>query len=195
MKIFSSLYRKVMRWSRHPHAPYYLSAMSFIESSVFPIPPDVMLVPMALAKPNSALFYAFLTTVASVLGGLLGYVIGMFAFHLVHPWIIHFGYEPMYQQICVWFKDWGFWIIFLAGFTPIPYKLFTIAAGVTRLALLPFILGSIVGRGARFFLVALLMSWGGERVEKMLMQYIDRITWALLGVGVVVGSWYWYHNY
>lgn len=186
MKIFSRLYQRVMSWSRHRHAPYYLSTMSFVESSVFPIPPDVMLAPMALAKPQSAWLYATLATVFSTLGGILGYIIGAYAFHLVHPLIVQFGYEPMYLQITTWFKDWGFWIIFLAGFTPIPYKLFTIASGVAQLALLPFILGSIVGRGGRFFLVAGLMRWGGERMEKLLMHYIDRITWFVLGITALI---------
>lgn len=192
MKIFSVLYQKVMGWSRHRHAPYYLSVMSFAESSVFPIPPDVMLAPMALAKPKSAWLYAALATIFSVLGGLLGYVIGVYAFRFVHPIIIQLGYEPMYLQIGTWFKEWGFWIIFLAGFTPIPYKLFTVAAGVAQLALLPFILGSIIGRGGRFFLVAWLMSWGGERMEKLLMQYIDRITWIALGIALLGSVWYWF---
>jgi len=194
MKNFQGIYQKIIQWAGHRHAIYYLATMSFIEASVFPIPPDVMLVPMILAKPRAAWFYALVTTVASVLGGLFGYLIGAFAFDLIHPFIVSFGYEPMYQQIGGWFDEWGFWIIFLAGFTPIPYKLFTIAAGVTQLNLLPFIFGSIIGRGARFFLVAFLVWWGGERMETLLKKYSDRITWVLLGMGVFIGAWYWYHG-
>lgn len=185
MKIFSALYGWMMVWSRHRHAPYYLFGLSFAESSVFPIPPDVMLAPMALARPQQAMFYALITTIASVLGGIFGYLIGMFCFAFVHPWIIQLGYEPTFMQIDLWFKVWGFWIIFIAGFSPIPYKLFTIAAGVMGMALIPFMLASFVGRGGRFFLVSGLMLWGGARMEQALKLYIDRLGWGLLVVLVL----------
>lgn len=180
MKIFSSLYDRVLLWSRHKHAPYYLFALSFAESSFFPIPPDVMLIPMVLAQQKCALHYALLTTVASVLGGLFGYWIGAVAFDWAHPYIIHLGYKNIYEQIEYGFKVWGFWILFLAGFTPLPYKLFTIAAGALHVALLPFILGSLVGRGGRFFLVALLIRWSGVHMDKLLRRYVDRISWFIL---------------
>lgn len=192
MRIFSFLYNKMMEWARHRHAPYYLYILSFAESSVFPIPPDVMLAPMALAKPERAWVYATLTTVASVLGGLLGYLIGILAFDLVHPLIIDLGYDATYQHIQIWFKEWGFWVMFFAGFAFIPYKLFTIAAGATNIALLPFLLGSIIGRGGRFFLVTAAMLWGGERMEKMLERYVERIAWSLL---VVLAICYWLYSH
>lgn len=182
-----------MEWARHRHAPYYLYILSFAESSVFPIPPDVMLAPMALANRQHAWRYATFTTIASVLGGLLGYVIGLVALNLVYPYIVQFGYEMTYHNIQVWFKDWGFWVMFVAGFAPIPYKLFTIAAGAAKISLVPFILGSIVGRGGRFFLVTAAMLWGGERLERILTQYVDRIAWAVLLLsGLVYGIWHWF---
>lgn len=193
MRIFTPLYDKMMVWSRHRLAPYYLFGLSFAESSVFPIPPDVMLAPMALAKPNRAWLYATLTTIASVLGGVFGYLIGAFAFNLVHPYLIHFGYEATYLQIEAAFKTWGFWLMFIAGFAPIPYKLFTIAAGALHIPLLPFILGSTIGRGGRFFLVALAMLWGGEKLEQWLNRYIERICWITLIV-LAIGYGFW-HNY
>lgn len=177
MRIFSSIYNKMMQWAAHPHAQYYLGVLSFLESSVFPIPPDVMLAPMSLAKPKSAWWYAFLTTITSVLGGLFGYVIGMFFFAIIHPWLIKFGYWDTYLQVKEWFNTWGFWIIFIAGFSPLPYKLFTIAAGTVEIALLPFTIASFIGRGSRFFLVAALMYWGGEPMERMLRRHVDRIGW------------------
>lgn len=192
MKIFSAFYQRVILWSKHRHAPYYLGLISFIESSIFPIPPDVMLVPMALAQPHKAFRYALITTITSVLGGLFGYAIGMFAFELIHPFIIKMGYEPMYLQIGSWFQRWNFWIIFAAGFTPIPYKLFTIAAGAANISLLPFIFGSVVGRGGRFFLVAWLMFWGGERMQTMIMRYIDKMTWLLVAIATLFGLWWYY---
>ena len=185
MKLFSTLYLRVMQWSTHPHAPRYLGGLSFAESSFFPIPPDVMLAPMSLAQPAKAWHYALLTTVASVLGGCLGYLIGMFAFELVEPLIHKMGYWAVFQGVTEWFKVWGFWAIFLAGFSPIPYKVFTIGAGVMGMFLPAFVLASLIGRGARFFLVAALMVWGGERMEKLLREYVDKVGLVLVLMAVI----------
>ncbi len=174
-----------MVWSRHKYASYWLAVVSFTESCCFIIPPDIMLAPMTLAKPEKAWFYAGLTTIASVLGGLAGYLIGMFAFQIVEPWIISFGYQEAYQTVENWFSEWGFWAIFIAGFTPIPFKLFTIAAGVASMALFPFVLGATISRGLRYFLEAGLMWWGGERLERHLHAWIDRIGWITLAVIIV----------
>lgn len=182
MKIFSVLYEKAMAWSRHRRAPWYLGSLSFAESSFFPIPPDVMLAPMCLANPARAWWFALLTTLASVAGGMLGYLIGWSAFDLIQPWIAEGKYWVAYQQAVTWFGQWGFWAVLIAGFSPIPYKVFTIAAGVLAMPFLPFVLASAVGRGARFFLVAALMSWGGARMEHMLKQYVDRIGWATVAL-------------
>lgn len=176
-------------WSRHRHAVWYLSGLSFAESSFFPLPPDVMLAPMSLATPKKAVWFALLTTIFSVLGGLFGYVIGLFAFDIVEPWIHQFGYWQNYLIAREWFDNWGFLAIFLAGFSPIPYKIFTITAGALSMAVFPFIIASFIGRGARFFLVALLLAWGGAKLEKALYSHVDRIGWAtviLVGVAVLV---------
>lgn len=185
MTLFSRLYGLVMQWARHKYASYWLALVSFSESSFFIIPPDTMLAPMTLAKPNKAWFYASLTTVSSVAGGLLGYLIGMFAFQFIEPWIQSFGYLDKYQLAQTWFSQYGFWAIFMAGFTPIPYKIFTIASGVIGMALIPFIIGSTIGRGLRFFLVAGLMYWGGPALEAKLHAWIDRIGWATVVVLVM----------
>ena len=190
MKIFSALYEKTMNWARHPKAPWFLGGLSFAESSFFPIPPDVMLAPMSLAKPNKAWYYAFLTTVTSVLGGILGYFIGVFAFDLIEPLLHNYGYYDRYELAKNWFETWGFWAIFLAGFSPIPYKVFTIASGVVGMAFLPFVIASFIGRGLRFFLVAGLMAWGGEPMEKKLHKYMDIIGWALVGLAILI--WFIY---
>ncbi|WP_127477301.1 YqaA family protein [Sulfurivermis fontis] len=180
MKLFSALYARVMRWAAHPHAPRYLATLSFAESSFFPIPPDVMLAPMALARRDRAWYYALLTTLASVVGGAAGYLIGYFAFELVEPLIREAGYWERYELAREWFDAWGFWAVFLAGFSPIPYKLFTISAGVIAMNVPLFMLASLIGRGARFFLVAGLMVWGGEPMERSLRLYIDRIGWVVI---------------
>ncbi len=186
MTWFSALYRRVMQWSRHRYATFWLLLVSFTEASCFVVPPDVMLAPMSLAKPHKAWFYAAITTLASVMGGLLGYVIGIYAFHWIEPFLATLGYMDAYLTAVGWFQQWGGWAIFLAGFTPIPYKIFTIASGVVGMAVGPFVIGSLVGRGLRFFLVAGLMRWGGVELETQLHRWIDRIGWATVIV-VVAG--------
>lgn len=180
MKLFTKLYDKSLNWARHPKATWYLSGMSFAESSFFPIPPDVMLMPMSLATPQKAFYYAWLTTFFSLLGGLLGYAIGYWAIDLVLPFIESIGYAHKMQQVQEFFIEYGVWIIFIAGFSPVPYKLFTITAGATSMALLPFMLASLIGRGARFYLVAGLMKWGGAKMEASIRKWIDWLGWGFV---------------
>jgi membrane protein YqaA with SNARE-associated domain len=178
-----------MRWAAHRHAQWYLAGLSFAESSFFPVPPDVMLAPMALANTAKAWRYALIATFASVVGGAVGYLLGVFAFELIQPLLEQAGYLEKYHMAVSWFEQWGVWVVFVAGFSPIPYKLFTIAAGVVSMSFPPFMLASFIGRGARFFLVAGLMVWGGSRMESMLRQNVDRLGWAvvvLVGVAIVV---------
>jgi membrane protein YqaA with SNARE-associated domain len=177
VRIFEPLYDRVMRWSRHRHAPRYLAALSFAESSFFPVPPDVMLAPMAAARPRDGLRLAALTTLFSVLGGVLGYVIGMLAFELVSPAIIDAGHGDSLDLAREWFAVWGVWVVLIAGFSPIPYKLFTITAGALAMPLLPFIIASVIGRGARFFAVGLLMAWLGPHADRYLRPYMERLGW------------------
>lgn len=187
MNLFSPLYKKVLQWSKHEHAPRYLGALSFAESSFFPIPPDVMLAPMVLARRQRAWYYAALTTVTSVLGGLAGYFIGMFLFaELGQPLIDMYHAQQKFDLAKAWFDNYGVWIVFIAGFSPIPYKLFTITSGVMALAVLPFTLASVIGRGARFFLVAALLYWGGERLEQFLHRRIDQIGWITVALVIVL---------
>jgi len=190
MRLFSPLYERAMRWARHRHAPWYLGGLSFAESSFFPIPPDVMLAPMSLANPSRAWWFALITTLTSVAGGLFGYLIGYFAFDTIEPWLRTTHYWDSYQQAVRWFGEWGFWAIFIAGFSPIPYKVFTIAAGALSMALLPFTLASLIGRGGRFFLVAGLMKWGGARMEAAMHRYVDRIGWAMVALAAIVLLFY-----
>jgi membrane protein YqaA with SNARE-associated domain len=139
-----------------------------------------MLAPMSLARPDKALWYAMLTTLASVVGGIAGYLIGVTLFEVIEPWLQQVGYYDKYLTAKAWFDEWGFWAIFLAGFSPIPYKIFTITAGAITMSFAPFVIASFIGRGSRFFLVSLLMSWGGEKMEAKLRHYIDWIGWGLV---------------
>jgi len=186
MGVFTSMYDAALRWSRHRHAPRYLGALSFAESSFFPIPPDVMLMPMSLAKPDRAMRFATIATLTSVFGGMAGYAIGYFALDWVAPLIEAGGrWASAYAKASSWFHEWGFWTVLIAGFSPIPYKVFTISAGALAMSFIPFVLASAIGRGARFFLVAGLLSWGGVAMEARLRLYVERIGWVLVGLGVI----------
>lgn len=193
MKLFSYLYNKMISWSLHRHAPYYLAGVSFAESSFFPIPPDVMLLSMGMARPENAWRYALITTFFSVLGGIFGYLLGYFAMEFIQPWIEVSSWQPTYLLVEKWFRMYGIWVIFFAAsFSPVPYKLFTIAAGAMHMALVPFIIASWAGRGLRFYLVSALMYFFGERLQNHLEVYIEKIGWivvALLVTGFIVYKW------
>lgn len=189
--MLTRLYDWVLDLSGHRHAPAWLAGLSAAESSFFPIPPDVLLAPMCLAKPRRAWFFAAITTVSSVLGGLLGYAIGRLAFESIEGWLMGSRLADTFISAVGAFGAHGFWYILLAGFTPIPYKVFTIAAGVVGMPLLPFTLGSLVGRGGRFFLVAFLIRLGGEHAAAKLRTWVDRIGWAVLAV-LAIGWAVWH---
>jgi membrane protein YqaA with SNARE-associated domain len=192
MRLFSSLYKKMIHWSHHRHAPYYLGIVSFTESSFFPIPPDVMLAPMALARPERAWQYAGITTISAVLGAFLGYLIGMYFFKGIEPLMTYFGYMPAYLKAQSWFAVWGGWVMFVAAsVSPVPFKLFTIAGGALHMSLWPFLAGSALGRAGRYFLVAGLMRLGGEKMHRWLERSVDWIGWVVLGLLVVGGVVYW----
>lgn len=165
------LYDRVMDLSAHPRAVWGLAGVSFIESSVFPIPPDVMLVPMVLAERARAWFYAGVATISSVLGGLLGYAIGFFLFELIGRPILNFyGYGEAFADFAQRYNEWGAWIVFFAGVTPFPYKVITIASGTTQLNILVFMIASIAARGLRFYVEAALLYWFGPPIR----DFIER---------------------
>ena len=168
------------------HSPLWLAAISFAESSFFPIPPDVMLAPMVLARHERAYLYAGLFTVSSVLGGCLGYFIGFHLGDLGHWLLALLGHADGEAAFREWFGKWGLWVILIKGLTPIPYKLVTIASGLAHFSFVTFLWASVVTRGARFFLTATLLKYFGpavrEEVEKRLTLY------TVIGVAVLVGA-------
>lgn len=181
MKLFSAIYDWTLKWAEHKFAPHMLALLTFAESVFFPIPPDVLLAPMVLAKPEKAWRLASLTTLSSIIGGSVGYILGYLMFEpWIQPLITEFGYQHRFDTAMNWFSEWGVWVVFIAGFSPIPYKLFTVSAGFLQMAFLPFFLASAIGRGMRFFLVAGLIQWGGNAMEKSLRKWIDVLGWGLV---------------
>jgi membrane protein YqaA with SNARE-associated domain len=190
MKIFQTMYDKTLTWAQHKYAHIFLGLVSFAESVFFPIPPDVMLAPMVLARPERAWSLASLTTITSVLGGAAGYALGYWLYEpVVLPFIEAMHYQATLEKIQQWFTEYGIWIVFVAGFSPIPYKVFTVSAGLMQMAFIPFLVASAIGRGGRFFLVAALMRIGGEKYRDKLRDIVDILGWgvvALIVVGVLV---------
>ena len=180
MKLFSNIYNKVIELAKHRNAEYYLGGLSFAESSFFPIPPDVMLIPMSLARPEHWVRFALLTTIASVLGGIAGYFIGVWAFEWLESILVTGGYAGRLEQAKSLFKSYGVWTVLAAGFSPIPYKLFTITAGALSMAFLPFLIASAIGRGARFFLVSGLVAKAGPGMEPIILKYIEWLGWLVV---------------
>lgn len=189
MKLFTPLYDWVLARARHRHAVYWLGALSFAESSFFPIPPDVMLAPMALADRARAFFFAMVTTVTSVLGGMFGFVIGWFLLATIEPWLLDSHYAEGFLTAQRWFEEYGVWVVFVAGFSPIPYKVFTIGAGAAAMNFPAFVFASLIGRGARFFLVAGLMFAGGKEAEANLRRYVDIIGWIVVAAVAALLVW------
>ena len=181
------LYDWVMGLAAHRNATGVLAAVSFIESSVFPIPPDTMLIPMALANRNRAWFYATVATIASVLGGLVGYAIGYFLYDTVGQAIISFyGLAEKFRSFSERYNEHGLAIVFFAGLTPFPYKVITIASGVTSMALPVFIAASVVSRGLRFFLVCGLLYFFGPPIKDFIEKYLGWLT-LIFGILLVGG--------
>ncbi len=188
MQIFSKLYQKSLDWAQSRFAIYWLSAVSFLESSVLPYPPpDVILAPMALKQPNKAYYFAFVATIFSVLGGLLGYLLGdillnfLLNFELIKP--------DSVVSIKALFDQYGIWVVGIAAFSPVPYKLATISAGSMAMPLLPFMLISFIARAARYYLVAGLIKIYGDQCDQWLQKYMDRLGYGLIVI-VIIGVWY-----
>jgi membrane protein YqaA with SNARE-associated domain len=170
-------YDWMMRMAAHPKAPHALFGIAFVESSIFPIPPDVMLVPMILAQRGKAWWYATICTVGSVIGGLAGYAIGYFFFEYIgEPILTFYGYGAKFHDTANLFNAWGVWILIAKGWTPFPYKVLTIAAGAFKMSIGPFILASIVARAMRFYLVAGLLYWFGEPIREFVERRLGLVT-------------------
>lgn len=182
MNIFGTLYSKVIEWSRHRHAPKYLAAVSFAEASFFPVPVAVMLLPMTLAQPSRAWRLAGITLIFSVLGGIAGYLLGWGAYEVIEPFV--HSHAAQLAKAKEWFAEYGVWVVLMAGFSPVPYKIFTITAGALTMPFIPFVIASIIGRASQFYLIAFLVNTFGPAMEPKIKQYIEWLGW---GVVLLVG--------
>lgn len=189
--------RRLYDWSlgvaAHRHASWYLAGVSFAESSFFPVPPDLMLIPMAIANRSKAFFYAFICTIASVAGGVAGYLIGALFFELIaEPILAFYGYAEKFDKFGDLYREYGAWIVIAGGFTPVPYKVITIASGVVSLNPVVFILASLGSRGGRFFLVSTLLYFFGPSIKTFVERYLPWLAilafLLLIGGFVVIGG-------
>ncbi|MDO4626734.1 MAG: YqaA family protein [Pasteurellaceae bacterium] len=187
MKIFEKIYDKALQWSKHRLAVYWLSLLSFIEAIFFPIPPDVMLIPMSMSKPQKAMRFAIYATIFSVVGGAIGYGVGYFASDWVRETIANWGYQGHFDRVMKWFDEYGIAIIFVAGgFSPVPYKVFTLCAGLLQMSFFPFLITSLVARASRFVMVAKLSAWGGEKYAEKIRRSIELLGWAVVIIAVLL---------
>lgn len=199
MKVFAPLYQRTLAWARHRNAPVLLVLLSFAEAVFFPVMPEVMLAPMALAQPKRAFHFATLSLAGSLVGAVVGYLLGHFAFELVKPvfaawgWLDRIDLEVENLRAIAQQSPWkAFWILVVAGFTPIPLKIFTWASGIVGVPMLPFMTSMLVGRGKRVYLVAAAIRLGGARAEAALHRWIEPLGWiatALLAAAVGYLVW------
>lgn len=190
------MYERALAWARHRHAPALLTGLSFAEAVVFPVPPEVMLAPMALSQPRRAFWFATLSLLGSLAGAVVGYALGHFAYELFKPIFAALGWIDAIEEQVTMLREiatqspWkAFWILVIAGFTPIPLKLVTWASGIVGVPLLPFMASMVVGRGKRVYLIALVIRLGGERAEAALRRYIEPIGWVAMALLVVALAW------
>ena len=180
--LFTRSYDAIMSWARTKHAVSMLSTVSFVESFIFPIPPDLFLIPLSISNPRKAYYFAMLTTIFSVLGGVIGYLVGVYFSDLFLSTLSWMFDEKSVEITTEWMTEWGVMVVLISGFSPIPYKIFTVASGVIGLAFIPFLIASFLGRGMRFFLISFIISKGGDNLEKKLRKYVEVIGWTGLSI-------------
>lgn len=190
--IFSGLYNRCMSWAHHPKRERYLVGVSIFESFVFPVPTALLMIPMVIATPDKAIRLATITTLMSVFGAIIGYLMGWGAMSVIEPWIVELGWTPQLDEARLQFEKYGVLAVAIGAFTPAPFKIFTLTAGILSMSFIPFILVSLLGRGAHFYLIALLMAWAGPKMEPVVRRYIEWFGWSIIGIAVIALI---FHNY
>ena len=187
MKILRKLYDWTLNKANHPKAPWFLSFISFIESSFFPIPPDIILIPMIIANRFKAWWYAFICTASSVIGGIAGYCIGFFFYSTIGIMILkYYSLGDQFTNFESLYNENGMWIVLGAGFTPFPFKFITIASGFFHLNIYLFIIVALIGRGSRFYLIAFLLRIFGNWIKNFIDKYFNLL--AILFFILLIGS-------
>lgn len=198
MKLFRPLYEKAVEWAAKPRADVGLALLSFVEAFIFPIAPEIMLAPMTLARPRRWWQFASISLFFSLLGSLVGYALGHYAFGALKPLLANLGWLPHLEALVQKFgadaraHPWeAFWLLVAAGFVPIPMKVASWACGIVGVPMLPFLGGIAIGRGKRVFLVAGAIRLGGERAEKALHKHIETAGWVVVALVVALALWFW----
>lgn len=197
MRLFAGLYARALAWSRHPHAERYLAGLSLAEAFAFPVAPELMLAPMCLARPQHGLRYASVSLAFSLIGSLIGYALGQYAFDTLQPLLLRLGWLTSIEHLVASLRvdvtqhPWtAFWLLVLAGFTPVPLKLFTWASGIVGVPLPAFLAGMAVGRGKRVYLLALMLRWLGPRAERFLARWVEWLGWGAVGALALAAAWF-----
>lgn len=182
--IFAGLYNRAMGWAEHPKRERYLVGVSLFESFIFPLPTALLMIPMVIATPDKAIRLATITTLMSVFGAAIGYLLGWGAMSVIEPWITEMGWLPQLESARLEFVKYGVLAVGIGAFTPAPFKIFTITAGMLSMSFIPFLLVSLVGRAAHFYMIALLMAWAGPKLEPVVRKYIEWLGWAVIVLAV-----------
>ena len=182
--IFGGLYNKAMKWAEHPNRERYLVGVSLFESFIFPLPTALLMIPMVIATPDKAIRLATITTLMSVFGAAIGYLLGWGAMSVIEPWITEMGWLPQLESAREDFVTYGVLAVGIGAFTPAPFKIFTVTAGMLSMAFIPFLLVSLIGRAAHFYMIALLMAWAGPKMEPVVRKYIEWLGWAVIILAV-----------
>lgn len=183
--IFTGLYNRAMGWAEHPKRERYLVGVSLFESFIFPLPTALLMIPMVIATPDKAIRLATITTLMSVFGAAIGYLLGWGAMSVIEPWITEMGWLPQLESARLEFVKYGVLAVGIGAFTPAPFKIFTITAGMLSMSFIPFLLVSLVGRAAHFYMIALLMAWAGPKMEPVVRKYIEWLGWAVIALAIV----------
>ena len=186
MKLLRKLYKWTLHWADTKYGIWALAALSFAESSFFPVPPDVLLIALCAGKPKKSFYFAFICTIASVLGGIFGYFIGSQLWSIAEPILQFYGWYDKIHQIGDLYHNYAAWAVSISGFTPIPYKIFTITAGYFKINLGVFIIASTLSRAARFFLVSSLIFIFGEKIKQFINKYFNLVT--ILFIILLIGG-------